>query len=56
MASEPIDYEAVRRRFPWIGIFDEDWGNVASRYRDIMGSALKDRETMEAIDAVRRTA
>ena len=35
---------------------DEDWGDVATRYREIMADALIDRRTVEAIDAVRRSA
>lgn len=56
MSDKPIDDEALRERFPWIGLFDEDWGNVASRYREIMAEAFVDRRTVEAIDAVRRSA
>jgi hypothetical protein len=50
-----IDYEALRMRFPWVGLVDEDWGDVATRYREIMADALIDRRTVEAIDAVRRS-
>jgi hypothetical protein len=56
MDDQPIDYEALRKRFPWVGLFDEDWGDLASRYREIMAEALIDRRTVEAIDAVRRSA
>jgi hypothetical protein len=31
--DEGIDYEALRMRFPWVGLVDEDWGDVATRYR-----------------------
>lgn len=52
--KQPIDYEAVRRRFPWIGLGgDED---LSGRYREIMAEARRDREIVEAIDAVRRSA
>ena len=51
-----VDYEALRLRFPWVGLVDEDWGDVATRYREIMADALIDRRTVEAIDAVRRSA
>jgi hypothetical protein len=30
----------LRKRFPWVGLFDEDWGDLASRYRKIMAEAL----------------
>ena len=51
-----VDYEALRLRFPWVGHVDEQWGDVATRYREIMADALIDRRTVEAIDAVRRSA
>ena len=51
-----VDYEALRARFPWVGLVDDDWGDVAPRYREIMSEALIDRRTVEAIDAVRRSA
>ena len=51
-----VDYEALRLRFPWGGLVDDDWGDVATRYREIMADALIDRRTVEAIDAVRRSA
>ena len=53
---EDVDYEALRMRFPWVGLVDDDWGDVATRYREIMADALIDRRTVEAIDAVRRSA
>ena len=54
--DEDVDYEALRMRFPWVGLVDDDWGDVATRYREIMADALIDRRTVEAIDAVRRSA
>jgi hypothetical protein len=56
MDDQPINYEALRERFPWVGLFDEDWGDIASRYREIMAEALMDRRIVEAIDAVWRSA
>ena len=53
---EDVDYEALRMWFPWVGLVDDDWGDVATRYREIMADALIDRRTVEAIDAVRRSA
>ena len=38
-----VDYEALRLRFPWVGLVDEDWGDVATWYREIMADALIDR-------------
>jgi hypothetical protein len=51
-----VDYEALRMRFPWVGLVDEDWGDVATRYREILSDALINRRTVEAIDAVRHSA
>ncbi|WP_326822406.1 hypothetical protein [Streptosporangium sp. NBC_01756] len=51
--AEAIDYEAIRRRFPWVGCFDSDEDDLSSRYRDMMAEALRDREIVEAIDAAR---
>lgn len=51
-----VDDEALRLRFPWVGLVDDDWGDVAPRYRQIMSDALVNRRTVEAIDAVRRDA
>ena len=49
-----VDDEALRLRFPWIGLVDDDWGDVATRYRQIMSEALVNRRTVEAIKAVRQ--
>lgn len=53
---EPIDYEAVRRRFPWVGLADDETIPRAARYREIMTRARLDRAAMEAIEAVRSSA
>lgn len=53
---EPIDYEAIRERFPWVGLGSEEKSDFSARYREIMNQARVDREAMEAIDAVRRSA
>jgi hypothetical protein len=52
--KQPIDYESVRQRFPWIGLGGDE--NVSGRYREIMAEAHRDREIVEAIDSVRRSA
>lgn len=52
--KQPIDYESVRRRFPWVGLGGDD--DVSGRYREIMTEAHRDREIVEAIDSVRRSA
>ncbi|WP_405139459.1 hypothetical protein OG589_23190 [Sphaerisporangium sp. NBC_01403] len=54
--EEQIDYEVVRRRFPWVGLASIDEPDLAARYREIMAEARRDREIVEAIDAVRRSA
>lgn len=41
--TEPIDYEALRQRFPWVGLVDEPAMPVAARYREII--ARPDRPT-----------
>ncbi len=51
-----IDYEAIRARFPWAGLVSTGEGDLASRYREMMAQARRDREIVEAIDAVRRSA
>ncbi|MER6830337.1 hypothetical protein ABT352_30415 [Streptosporangium sp. NPDC000563] len=51
--TDAIDYEAIRRRFPWVGCFDSGGNDFSSRYRDMMAEALRDREIVEAIDAAR---
>ncbi|MEV4115253.1 hypothetical protein [Nonomuraea sp. NPDC049695] len=54
--EEPFDLEAVRRRFPWIGLASIDEPDLSSRYREIMAEAHRDRMIVEAIDSVRRSA
>lgn len=51
-----IDYEAIRACFPWAGLVSTGDGDLSSRYREIMAEARRDREIVEAIDAVRRSA
>lgn len=53
---EPIDYEAVRKRFPWVGLADDETIPRAALYREIMTRARLNREAMEAIEAVRFSA
>ncbi|MGI5287905.1 hypothetical protein ACQEVF_31825 [Nonomuraea polychroma] len=54
--EEPIDLEAVRRRFPWVGMVSIDEPDLSSRYREIMAEAHRDRVIVEAIDSARRSA
>jgi hypothetical protein len=54
--EEPIDYEAVRRRFPWVGLGASGEHDLSSRYREIMAEARKNREVVKAIDAARLSA
>lgn len=54
--SQPIDYEAARKRFPWIGLGAHEAADLSGRYREIMAQARTDREAMEAIDSIRRSA
>lgn len=48
------DYEALRTRFPWVGLVDEEWGDVAARYREIMADALVTGHAADAVEPVRR--
>lgn len=54
--EEPIDYEALRVRFPWVGLADEEAMPAAARHRDVMARARIDREAMDALDAARQSA
>ncbi len=56
MNDEPIDYDSVRQRFPWVGLVSTGEGDLSSRYREIMAEARRDREIIEAIDIIRRSA
>ncbi|WP_280499012.1 hypothetical protein [Nocardia cyriacigeorgica] len=52
--NEPVDYDAVRQRFPWVGLADTGEGDLSARYREMMANARRDREIVEAIEAVQR--
>ncbi|WP_204018283.1 hypothetical protein [Sphaerimonospora thailandensis] len=39
--DEPIDYEAVRRRFPWVGKGESGESDLSCRYRQIMAEGRK---------------
>ncbi|WP_171050028.1 hypothetical protein [Nocardia cyriacigeorgica] len=54
--THPIDYDAIRERFPWVGLVSTGERDLSSRYREIMAESRRDREIVEAIDAIRRTA
>lgn len=51
-----IDYTRIRRRFPWVGLVNTGERDLSARYREIMAEARRDREIVEAIDSVRRSA
>lgn len=51
-----VDLAALRARFPWAGMASIDEAELSARYREIMAEARRDREIVEAIDAVRRSA
>lgn len=51
-----IDYEAARKRFPWMGLVSVETTAVAARYREIMTRARLDRDAAEAMEAVQRSA
>lgn len=38
-----IDDEALRTRFPWVGLVDDDRWDVASRCREILSDGLINR-------------
>ncbi|GII75694.1 hypothetical protein Sru01_06760 [Sphaerisporangium rufum] len=40
---EPIDYEAVRQRFPWVGLGASGDHDLSARYREIMATAGENR-------------
>ncbi|MEU9884426.1 hypothetical protein [Sphaerisporangium sp. NPDC051011] len=48
----PFDYEAIRKRFRWVGSIASGERELSQRYRQIMAKARKDREIVEAIDAI----
>ncbi|WP_157518158.1 hypothetical protein [Herbidospora mongoliensis] len=54
--EEPIDYEAARRRFPWVGLGVSGESDLSTRYREIMTEARRNREIVEAIEAIRLSA
>ncbi|MGH3730495.1 MAG: hypothetical protein ACRDTU_17335 [Micromonosporaceae bacterium] len=54
--DEPTDYPTVRRRFPWVGLVNTGETDLSARYREVMAEARRDREIVEAIDSVRRSA
>jgi translation initiation factor 2 beta subunit (eIF-2beta)/eIF-5 len=54
--EQPVDCEAVRRRFPWAGLVSTGERDLSSRYREIMAEARRDRKIVEAIDEIRRSA
>jgi hypothetical protein len=49
--TQPIDYESVRQRFPWVGLGGDD--DLSGRHREIMAEAQRDRETVEPIESPR---
>ncbi|WP_236795869.1 hypothetical protein [Amycolatopsis sp. GM8] len=45
--DQPIDYEAIRRRFPWAGLVSTGAHDLSARCREIMAEARRDREIVE---------
>lgn len=56
MSDEPIDYEALRERLPWVGLADDATLPPASTYRETMARAHVDRQAVDALDEARRSA
>ena len=54
--EQPIDYEAVRQRIPWAGLVNTGRHDFSARYREIMAEERRNREIVEAIDAIRHSA
>jgi predicted nucleic acid-binding protein len=50
--EEPIDVEALQRRFPWVGIASIDEPDLATRYREIISPVQEDR--LRAADLAKR--
>lgn len=50
----PYDLEALRERFPWVGIGTTDETDLSSRYREIMADSLRNREIVDAIEKILR--
>ncbi|MFG1822120.1 hypothetical protein ACGFIJ_06520 [Microbispora bryophytorum] len=47
--EQPIDYEAVRRRFPWVGCGPAEEHDFSKTYRDVVANARVSREIIEAM-------
>jgi hypothetical protein len=56
MDDQQIEGDALRERFPWVGLASVDEPELSVRYREILGDARKDREIVAAIEAARRSA
>lgn len=54
--DQQVNVESLRQRFPWVGLASIDDAALSSRYREIMAEARRDREIVEAIDTIRRSA
>jgi hypothetical protein len=54
--DQSIDMDALRARFPWIGLADLDQPDLSSRYREIMAESHRNSEIVEAIESVRHSA
>ncbi|MEU9884755.1 hypothetical protein [Sphaerisporangium sp. NPDC051011] len=52
----PLDYEAIRRRFPWVGLGPDEEHDFSQSYRDVMAAAGAGREIIEAVETIRRSA
>ena len=54
--NEPVDYEALRQRFPWVGLAHTDETDLSARYREIQARAPVDVAAIETTNAARHGA
>lgn len=54
--EQDIDMEALRERFPWVGLASIDETDLSARYREIMAESRRDREIVETIESIRHSA
>jgi hypothetical protein len=52
----PLDYEAIRQRFPWVGLGPTEEHDFSKSYREVMAEARMGREIIEAVETIRRSA
>lgn len=51
-----VDYESIRRRFPWVGHGPDEEHEFSKTYRDVLAGARVAREVVEAGETIRRSA